>query len=136
MSGAHSIYLTHKILKKIQIKFLKHLNCRSQHMYVNYEESCEFHKCLSLEDRRKLLDMLFLYKVCHGTIDSTVLTESFVQLRALLFVQDTRLCSPSRAFIPIISKIQSFVELKLTLTSISTQLIFLTVKNVFLDILL
>lgn len=76
-------YITYtQDIENIQAKFLKHLNYRSQHRYVDYEESCNFHNILPLKDRRRLLEMLFLHNVCHGAVDSTELVEQFVQLRA------------------------------------------------------
>lgn len=78
-------YITYiEDIENIQSKFIKHLNYRCHHPHISYEESCNFHKMISLSDRRALLEQVFLHNVCHGAIDSTELTEQFL-----------RLCTPS-----------------------------------------
>lgn len=72
-------------IEKIQSKFIKHLNYRSQHRYRDYEESCKRHKILSLQDRRRLLEMTFLHNICLGNIDSAALTEQFLRFRTPCF---------------------------------------------------
>lgn len=67
-------------IEKIQAKFIKHLCYRSFSGYSNYEDSCNFHRLMTLQDRRSLLDMIFLYKICNGMIDSTELVSKTLNL--------------------------------------------------------
>lgn len=68
-------------IERIQAKFLKHLNYRSFHVNNDYELNCKYHRLLSLENRRVLLDMLFLHGICNGSIDSNDLASSILQFR-------------------------------------------------------
>ena len=76
-------YITHAhSIERIQRKFIKHLNYRSQCQCKGYQVSCRKHKLLTLESRRQILDMMFLYNLCNDNVDSTNLVSRTVQLNA------------------------------------------------------
>lgn len=76
-------YLTYiKNIEKIQKKFLKHLSYRDHRAFTDYIDSCNFYHLLTLENRRHLVDMLFLYKICNGKIDSIELVSKILNLCA------------------------------------------------------
>lgn len=63
-------------LESIQRRFLKHISHRFGLSLSGYEERLQHYKVLSLEKRRKLSDMMFLYKVLNNGIDCPELVES------------------------------------------------------------
>lgn len=66
------LYEIHKQrLESIQRKFLYHLSyqCKLAKRLPTYETRLEYFKLLSLEDRRKVLDFMFLYKIINNKVD-------------------------------------------------------------------
>lgn len=63
-------YITYKSrLERLQQRFLKYLNYRTKCPSASYKSSCERHNVMSLEDRRVLLDMGFLYDIVTSYVD-------------------------------------------------------------------
>lgn len=56
-------------IESIQHKFIKHLNYKAKLVNKSYEESCAYHKINTLEDRRQLSDMLFLFDIINNKFD-------------------------------------------------------------------
>lgn len=70
-------YIIHKSrLEKIQQKFVNYLNYQLRKPKISYEHSCKTYGLLTLEDRRKLLDMSLLYDILNSHIDSPELLQS------------------------------------------------------------
>lgn len=63
-------YNTHKIrLERIQKKFIKHISYRQRKSVASYPQACELNGLLTLEDRRDVLDICFLYDIIRGRVD-------------------------------------------------------------------
>lgn len=76
-------------IEKVQRKFIKLLNFRSNCSNESYEESLKKHKLLTLQNRRKQFDLIFLHKILNCHIDSPTL------LSRINFITKTRL--PARS---------------------------------------
>lgn len=75
---ASSIWSPHYVIYKekierIQSIFIKHLNHRNKIICTDYTESCKKHCIFSLESRRQILDIIFLYKLINGSMDCSEL---------------------------------------------------------------
>lgn len=63
-------YIIHKNqIERIQKKFINHLNYRLRKPPMSYEESCRTYGMLTLEERRKVMDMCLLYDILNGRLD-------------------------------------------------------------------
>ena len=62
-------------LERVQVRLVKHLDYRMRAVYTDYSDAVDRHNMESLESRRVLLDMSFLYNIVHGRIDSRYLCE-------------------------------------------------------------
>lgn len=63
-------YVTYtQAIESIQSKFIKHLNFRSNCTFVDYNEACNHHHLMTLQNRRTLADMSFLHGICNGYLD-------------------------------------------------------------------
>lgn len=71
-------------IERIQAKFIKALNYRTNQRINSYEESCKYHGLMQLKDRRTLLRTLFFHDVCSNKIDSPELTSLFLHINAPL----------------------------------------------------
>lgn len=68
-------YITYiQKIECIQCKFIKRLNFQTYKNFKDYEESCKYYHLMTLEDRRILTDMYFLYCICNGYLDSSELS--------------------------------------------------------------
>lgn len=56
-------------IERVQKKFINHLNYRLRKPPMSYENSCRIHGLLTLEERRKMLDMCVLYDILNGRLD-------------------------------------------------------------------
>lgn len=83
-----------KRIEKVQKKFVKSLNYRHNISNESYTHSLKRYKLLSLCSRRKMFDVVFLYKILNNLIDSSSLLGriSFVS-RVRLPVRSSR-CKP------------------------------------------
>lgn len=68
----YSIYINK--IERIQKFFVRHLNFRTKRWFSSYEEACKFHGIITLEKRRTMLDMTFLYDVACSNLDCAELT--------------------------------------------------------------
>jgi hypothetical protein len=76
-------YITYsQSLEKMQEKFTKHLNFRTQYRSNSYGESCRYHRLVTLSNRRILADMSFLHGICNGYIDSPELASKLLSFCA------------------------------------------------------
>jgi hypothetical protein len=62
-------------IEKVQYRFLKALDYRTGHEFTGYSAASARHRIISLENRRTLLDQMFLYKIVNSKIDSSCLLE-------------------------------------------------------------
>lgn len=62
-------------IEGIQNKFLKSLDYRTGHVFVDYTTTSDRHKIFPLGKRRDYLDTIFLYKIINNVIDSSPLLE-------------------------------------------------------------
>jgi hypothetical protein len=70
-------YEVHKqLIERIQKIFVKHLSFRQRIRLDSYMDSINHFKMDTLESRRVLLDMRFLYDIMRGGVDSFYLTGS------------------------------------------------------------
>lgn len=66
----YPIYAIHKDrIENIQKKFIRHLNFKTHAKSESYIESCGNYRVLTLEQRRKVLDMGLLWDVVRGRLD-------------------------------------------------------------------
>lgn len=56
-------------LERLQQKFVNHLNYRLRKPPMSYQQSCNTHGMLTLEQRRKILEMCLLYDILNGNLD-------------------------------------------------------------------
>jgi hypothetical protein len=64
-------------LERLQKIFVKHLNYRLRSPpSTTYKENCKKYNLLTLADRRKLMDICFLYDIVRGNVDCAELIES------------------------------------------------------------
>lgn len=63
-------------VERIQKKFIKSLNYRNNTISDSYNEALKKHNLLTLSDRRKMYDIIFLYKILNSLIDSSELLGS------------------------------------------------------------
>lgn len=67
-----------KRLESIQKRFLWHLtySCNLAKTLLKYDERLNYFKILPLSDRRRLLDLMFLYKLANGNLEAPELLET------------------------------------------------------------
>jgi hypothetical protein len=58
-------------LERVQKKMLRHLNYRCRVSFDNMLQSAHYHKIMTLENRRTVTDMCFLFKLINGLVDSS-----------------------------------------------------------------
>lgn len=81
-----------KRIERVQKRFLWHLtySVNLGKVLLSYEDRLKYFKILSLTDRRRMLDLVFLYKLANGILDTPEL------LSSLCFSTPSRLSRPSR----------------------------------------
>lgn len=57
-------------LERIQRIFINHMNYRFKISAGSYKEGCRKHNLMTLEERRSMMDMCFLYDLLRGNLDS------------------------------------------------------------------
>ena len=79
-SPCYQVYINR--LERIQRKFAKHLNfkCKKAEPRGSYVECCRRYNLLTLEERRQLLDMGFLFDVLTGRLDCPELVDLMSRL--------------------------------------------------------
>lgn len=107
----YTVYIN--CIERLQKKFISFMNYRCNILCSDYADACDRYNILTLESRRYLLDMLFLYDICSGCIDSSALTTRLINLSAptrrtrhtkLFHAQGSRTFYARNAVIPRLQK--------------------------------
>lgn len=67
-------------IERIQNKFIKYLNYKSQSPHAEYKLSCINHGITTLKNRRVINDMVFLHDICSGNLDCSELVSNILRL--------------------------------------------------------
>lgn len=67
-SPQYNVYISR--LESLQKRFVKFLNFKGSKRHASYVTDCSHYHLLPLEDRRKMLDVLLLFDILRGGIDS------------------------------------------------------------------